>query len=154
MIFLRLNSLAPSCSFAQLKDDPEQELIKLVFLASISSPELKPSLLDHLCIQSDVLFLELVSLATMIQSERLFALGTGKPCEPTFSIRNTAVSLQHQPPTRRGHYVPHTLWESANKSAPYLVEISEKVTTEILVSGLWYEVLQLSKTTPLEQVLP
>ena len=84
----RLHSLAPSCSFVQLKNDPEQELIKLVFLTGLSSPELKLRLLHHLCLQPDVSVLELVNLATMIQSERLFALETNKRsiCAPTFRV--------------------------------------------------------------------
>ena len=119
----RLNSLASSCSFAQLKNDPEQELIKLVFLAGISSPELKLSLLYHLRIKSDISVLELFNLATTIQSERLFALGAGKLNEPTFSIKNDAVPArrqpQRQPPMHRGQSVSRSPRAFTNQSVPF-----------------------------------
>ena len=79
----RLNRQAVRCEFEKLKEDPGSELTKLIFLSVISSSITKLQLLDHLRIKENMTISEIVSMATLIESERSFAEGTKTEAKET-----------------------------------------------------------------------
>ena len=90
-----INNQAAVCDLAKLADNPFLEVTKLVFLVGLSNPDLKLKLLEHVHIQDKTSITDLVSLASIVGSQRSFALPDVRPstAAPVF---NASASCQQQ----------------------------------------------------------
>ena len=91
----RINNQAAVCDLATLAENPILEVTKLVFLAGLANPDLKLRLLEHVHAQDKVSVTDLVSLASIVGSQRSFALSDDRPTK-AMPVFNSSASCQQQ----------------------------------------------------------